>query len=252
MIFASFPLLTFVFWPLVLIGCSLLNMAIWGKFHWAEPFILAPLAGMGIGAVAWWALQPTPAGAVGVVRGILMLMSHGVFGIVRLLGPLADPLAFFCWSAGATVACTVLAAALDHAAVSIGPTGAGAVVLGIFSFLIKAPFCLVSTVIGLLIFIVGAIHAAVASNAGAGFAGGVTWEEWSNAPGNIWATTVGATVHCWQGPITSVYAHELQHTRQCIYFHDWMIPSWVIGEIGHAATGQNDGNPMETVAYQIQ
>lgn len=253
MVFSNFFFLTFLLWPLVTIGSSLLNMAIWGKFHWAEPFIMAPLAGMGIGAAAWWALQPGPGGAVGFVRGLITIMSHGVFGIVRLAGPLGDPLTFFCWSAGAVVLCTILAAAIDHAASAIGPTGAGAVALGIFTFLLKAPFCLISTVVGLLIFIVGAIHAAASSNAGAGWAGGVSWEEWSkSAGGNVWATTVGATVHCWQGPITSVFEHEMHHTRQCIYFHDWMIPSWVIGEIGHAATGQNNGNPLENVPYQIQ
>ena len=242
--------LTFAAWPAVLLTCSLANMLIWGKFGWAEALIFAPLAGMVIGASAWWGLQPSSGGAAGFFRGLLLIFSHGWVGLVRLCDGLADPAKFFWWSASATVAATLLAAGLDHAA--SGPHGGGEVALSIPMFLLKAPFCLVSTALGLLIMVVGLIHAAATSGDAIGMVGGTPYEEWDHkADPKFYATTVGATFHVWQGHVEHVWIHERYHTRQCIYFHDWMIPFWCIGFV---VTGGQAGeaNPMENVAYQIQ
>ena len=110
-----------------------------------------------------------------------------------------------------------------------------------------------------------------------GFLGGVPYVEWNTnvSPGNYSATTVGSMFNVWFGSASDVVKHELYHTRQCIYFHDWMIPFWLLGGLWgmisaaianatkapadpdiavlksfHTAQrGKEVGNPMERAAY---
>jgi hypothetical protein len=248
----SFWFLAFVAWPAVTVVCALANMMVWWKFHWAEPFVLAPLAGIAIGAFWWWAIQAPPTdGAVEITRGIFATLSHGLFGILAVTDVIRDPQQLFWITAFSTLGATFVAAGLDHAAKAIGPTGTGAWALSILIFAIKAPFCLVLTAIGSLISLVGLIQAAASSTNKGGFSGGCLWEEWDRNNSNTYATTLGATFHVWQGKVDDCFEHELHHTRQCIYFRDLMVAFWAVGEFGHLATGTNDGNPLETVPYQI-
>jgi hypothetical protein len=250
--FSKWWFIALIAWPLVLIVSSLTNMLVWGKFHWGEPFIMAPIAGILIGTAAWLSYEQVDNGFLRFLRGSFLILSHGLFGVLRLFGFFAEPAVFFRWSAIATMVVTLVAAAVDHGAVAMDPAGGGAVALSIPLFLIKAPFCLVSTAIGLLIFAIGA---AIFSDEGTnrvGWVGGSPWEEYDRANTQEWATTLGSTFHCWQAPVEGVFKHELYHTRQCIYFHDIMYVMWVVGLIGQAAEGKPAGNPMEAVGYQIQ
>lgn len=250
--FESFWFLALVAWPTVTVLCALANMLVWWKFHWAEPFVMAPIAGIGLGAMWWWAMQAPPTDdGVAIARGILATMAHGVFGILAITDVLEDPLESFLIAGFATLGATVLAAGLDHGAKAIGPTGTGAWALSILIFLIKAPFCLVLTGIGTLISIVGLIQSAISDTNQGGWSGGALWEEWNRNGSGPYATTVGATFHVWKGKVEDCFEHELHHTRQCIYFRDFMIPFWVVGEIGHLAKGTSNANPLETVPYQI-
>jgi hypothetical protein len=242
--YQNFWLLSFAIWPGVIVLSGLLNMGIWGKFGWSE-LIVDYVIGFTLGVCFWWFVRTEQRS---FAPSFFLVFTHGLFGLLRVFNVIGSTQALFWWSAGATVGCTALAAALDHAAVAIGTTmSGGGVAISVLIFLLKAPFALFSTAIGLLIFIVGLCHSG-ATNAGAGFLGGVTYEEWNTAEPH-WATTVGATVHCWQGPFSRVMEHELYHSRQYIYMRDLLIPSWAIC---WTFSGQGEDNPIEDVAYQIQ
>jgi len=241
--YQSFWLLSFAIWPGVVLLSALLNMAVWAEFGWSE-LIVDYVIGFTLGVCFWWFVRTEQRS---FAPSLSLVFTHGLFGLLRVFNVIPDTKRLFWWSAGATVGCTLLTAGLDHAAISIGATGGGAA-LGVLIFLLKVPFALFSAAFGLLIFIVGLIHAAAALNTGAGFAGGVTYEEW-NTTGPAWATTVGATVHCWQGKYSDVMKHELYHSRQCIYMRDLLIPSWAIC---WTFSGPGDQNPIEVVAYKIQ
>jgi hypothetical protein len=243
--YQNFWLLSFAIWPGVVLVSALLNMAIWAEFGWSE-LIVDYVIGFTLGVCFWWFVRSEQRS---FAPSFFLVFTHGLFGLLRIVNVIPDTKRLFWWSAGATIGCTVLTAALDHAAVGIGTTmSGGGAALGVLIFLLKLPFALFSTAIGLLIFIVGLIHAAAASNAGAGFLGGVTYEEWNTTKPN-WATTVGATVHCWQGTFSDVMKHELYHSRQYIYMRDLLIPSWAVC---WTFSGQGDKNPIEVVAYKIQ
>jgi hypothetical protein len=223
---------------------ALLNMGIWGEFGPTE-LIVDYIIGFTLGVFFWLFVRNDERS---FVKSFFLVFSHGLFGLLRVVNVIPDTKWLFWWSAGATVGCTLLAALLDHAAVSIGTTmSGGGVAISVFIFLLKAPFALFTSAIGLLIFIVGLCHSG-ATNAGAGFLGGVTYEEW-NTSKPYWATTVGCTVHSWQGKFSSVMKHELYHSRQYIYMHDWLIPTWAIC---FPFAGPADKNPIEEVAYKIQ
>lgn len=234
---------SFVIWPGVVLVSALLNMAIWAEFDWSE-LIVDYVVGFTLGVCFWWFVRTEERS---FAPSFFLVFTHGLFGLLRVFSVIPDTKWLFWWSACATVGCTGLTAALDHAAASIGDTGGG-VALSVFIFLLKVPFALFSTAIGLLIFIVGAIHAAAASNTGAGFLGGVPYEEW-NTSGPAYATTIGATVHCWRGNYLDVMQHEAYHTRQYIYMRDLLVPSWAIC---WTFSGQGADNPIEVVAYKIQ
>lgn len=243
--YQNFWLNAFAIWPAVVLVSALLNMGIWGQFGWSE-LIVDYVIGFTLGVCFWWFVRTDQRS---FAPSFFLVFTHGLFGLLRVFNVIPDTKSLFWWSACATIGCTGLAAALDHAAVGIGTTmSGGGAALSVLIFLLKAPFALFSTVIGLLIFLVGLIHAAAASNTGAGFLGGVTYEEWNTAEPH-WATTVGATVHCWQGTFSRVMEHELYHSRQYIYMRDLLIPSWAIC---WTFSGQGSDNPIEDVAYKIQ
>lgn len=240
----NFWLLSFAIWPAVVLVSALLNMAVWAKFS-ATELIVDYVIGFTLG-VSFWLF--TRSDERSFFKSFFLVYSHGLFGLLRVCNILPNTAWLFWWSAGATVGATLLTAALDHAAVGIGTTmSGGGVALGVLIFLLKAPFALCSSAIGLLIWIVGLCHSG-ATNAGAGFLGGVTYEEWDRSK-PYWATTVGCTVHSWQGKFSDVMKHELNHSRQYIYMHDYLIPSWAICWI---FAGPAAKNPIEDVAYQIQ
>jgi hypothetical protein len=249
--FTNYWLVSLVFWPAAVLVAALADMAIWAEFSITE-LLVDYVIGFAIGSFfflftdaepddrSWW-------------RSLLMVWSQGIFGLLGMTSLFPSTATLFWWSAGSMIGSTTLCAALDHAAVGIGGTmTAGGVVLSVLLFLLKAPFSLISTGVGLLIWIAGLCHSG-AANAGAGFLAGVTYEEWNRtAPkSGTLATTVGATVHCWKRPFGETMKHELNHSRQYIYMHDWLIPAWAIC---WAVTGGKAGkeNPIENVAYGIQ
>jgi hypothetical protein len=242
----------FVLWPITVQLSALCNMAIWAEFSGWE-LIIDWFVGVGLGSCFWLFTSVERADRAWWRSG-LMVFSHGIFGFLGMTSLFGSTRSLFWWTAGSTVVATILAASLDHAAVSIGgEMTAGGVVLSIFIFLLKAPFCLVSTVIGFFIFIAGAINTGVSSNAKVGFNGGVLYSEWNRVPANQFgtqATTVGATVHCWKLRFCQNMRHELYHTRQNIYMRDLMIPTWCIGFV---ITGGKAGqeNPIEHAAYKV-
>jgi hypothetical protein len=250
--FTNYFWVSFVLWPVTIIVAALANMIIWTEFSGTE-LIMNLFVGIGLGTCFWLFTNAQP-GARSWWRSGLMIFSHGIFGVLGMTRLFPSVKSLFWWSAGCTVGATILAALLDHAAVAAGGTmTAGGVLLSILLFLLKAPFCLVSTAIGLLLFVAGAIHSG-ASNAGVGFLGGVLYTEWDripSSPNGVQATTVGATVHCWNLRFCQNMRHELQHSRQYIYMRDLMIPTWAIGFV---ITGGKAGkeNPVESVAYKIR
>lgn len=240
----NFWLLSFAIWPGVVLVAALLNMGLWGKFGPTE-LIVDYLIGFTLGVFFWLFVRSDERS---FAKSFFLVWSHGLFGLLRVFNVIPNTTWLFWWSAGATVGCTLLTAALDHAAVGIGTTmSAGGVAIGVLIFLLKAPFSLFTSAVGLLIFIAGLIHSG-ATNAGAGFLGGVAYSEWDRSKPYA-ATTLGCTVHNWQGRFSDVMKHELYHSRQYIYMHDWLVPTWAICWI---FAGQGDKNPVEDVAYQIQ
>lgn len=249
--FTNYFVVAFVLWPLTVLLAALANMLIWWQFSYTE-LILDALVGIGIGS-AFWLFTTDDADNRAWWRSGLMVGTQGIFGLLGLTSLFPSTAWLFWCSAGSTLGATILASALDHAAIALGGTmTAGAVALSLVLFLLKAPFCPVSTVCGFLIWIAGVCHLG-AAHTGAGFLGGVFYEEWDTAasPVGVQATTVGATVHCWRLRFCQNMCHELNHSRQCIYMHNLMIPTWAIGFI---VSGGNAGqpNPLEHVAYGIQ
>ncbi len=231
---------------------ALANMLIWMQFSYTE-LILDAFVGIGIGT-CFWLFTNDDADNRAWWRTGLMVATQGIFGLLGLTALFPSVGWLFWFSAGSTLGATILASLLDHAAISLGGTmiTAGAVVLSVLLFLLKAPLGPISTVCGMLIWIAGLCHLG-AAHTGAGFLGGVLYEEWDQAasPIGVQATTVGATVHCWRLRFCQNMCHELNHSRQCIYMHDLMIPTWAIG---YLVSGGNAGqpNPLEHVAYAIQ
>jgi hypothetical protein len=241
-----------VCWPAVVMVSALLNMAIWLSFSGWE-FLFCWLVGVGLGT-CFWCFTNVERSERGWWRTLLMLAGHGIFGLLGKTSLFASARSLFWWCAGCTVGATALAALLDHAAVAIGgEVTAGGVVLSVVVFLLKAPFCLFETAVGVVFFIVGAIHAAGDADAKVGFNGGVLYSEWDRSPadtGGTQATTLGATVFCWKLRFCQNMRHELYHSRQNIYMRDLMIPTWCIGFL---VTGAKAGqeNPVEHAAYRV-
>lgn len=244
MVLQNFYWLSFAIWPGVVLVSALLNMGLWGEFG-ATELIADYVIGFTLGVFFWLFVRNDERS---FVKSFFLVFSHGLFGLLRVFNIIPNTKLLFWWSAGATVGATLLTAALDHAAVGIGTTmSAGGVLIGILIFLLKAPFSLFTSAIGLLIFIAGLFNSG-STNGGAGFLGGVAYSEWDRSQ-PTWATTVGCTVHCWRGTFASVMEHELYHSRQYIYMRDWLIPTWVVC---WTFSGEGEDNPIEVVAHKIQ
>lgn len=243
----NYFLVALLYWPLALLIAAGLNMLIWWTFSWSE-LLMDYAIGVVIGTLFF---VYTHGSTSWPVAGLL-IMSHGLFGVLHVTGSLADPGQFFWASAGATVGCSLIAAALDRAAVKAGKTMTfPRALLSLLIFFFKAPFSLVTSAVGLLIWLAGLIRSFIGTGGAVGFLAGVLYAEWNNTDtSGEWTTTVGFTVHSWKNTFDDVMEHELYHSRQCIYLHDWMIPAWLLGELLRVIfrRGQKD-NPIERAAY---
>ncbi len=245
----NYFLLAFVLWPLVVLLAALLNMLIWWTFSWTE-LIMDYVVGFVIGAVVYAYISGTTSWPV----ALLLVMSQGLLGVLRLGGFLADPVQFFWVSAGATLGATLLAAALDRGAVAAGKTMSfPRALLSLVILPFKAPFALLTSGVGLLIFLAGVVRSFFGDDGRVGFLAGMLYAEWdrSNTDGE-WTTTIGCTTQSWKNKFEGVMEHELYHSRQYIYLHDWLIPAWVVGEVLRLIAGKDQkANPIERAAYTI-
>jgi hypothetical protein len=264
----TFALQAFVFWPGVVVGSALLSMLTVLKFSWSE-LVIDYIVGVVLGIFFFLGTEPNPTGPF----KFLLVFSHGLWGLLWLTGRITTRVQLFEFAAISTGAATLAAGLLDMGTVAIGKNrNVGSGILSIFIVLIKAPFSLFSSAVGLVFWIVGALRS-IAPDGEVGL-NGALYVEWSS-PGNSWsALTLGATVQVWFGSMASAIEHELPHTRQYIYMRDWMIPAWLVGGVWGlissgiwAASGpgrsfsmnafrkamasEEVGNPLERVSYQI-
>ncbi|MBV8880348.1 MAG: hypothetical protein JO332_10310 [Planctomycetaceae bacterium] len=277
----------FAAWPGILLLCALFSMLCQWSFSWSE-LILDYLAGMVIGLCFYLGTEKKAPEAA----QFFLIFSQGLPGVLHVAGVKAlqarDTLFFVssAWVGGAVV----LASLLDLATRKIGLSmSAGNGALSILIALLKLPFSLCTTAVGLLFFLAGLFWFIVKKAqddgkdpakrcyVGLGFMGGVPYVEWNTnvSPGNYSATTIGAMFNVWYGRASDVVKHELYHTRQYMYFHDWMIPFWLLGGLWgmisaalanatkaatekevpvlrsfHTAQQAKEvGNPMERAAY---
>ena len=257
-------LVAFVLWPGVVLVAALLNMLLVWTFSWSE-LVMDYLIGIVIGV----SFHFGTVGEVSAIEHFFLMVSTGLPGLLKWGGvaALQEPQALFLVTAGAVVAATLITGALDRAVLAIGTrmsVGGGLLSLLILPF--KLPFALITTAIGLLIGVIGLIVGLVNRKGKLGFLGGVPYVEWG-LPGHH-ATTFGAMVNVFCGPTHSVLAHELYHTRQYIYLHDWLgvfyfTIAGLWGLISSAAGRSFDvsyfyrasrtreiGNPIECVPYR--
>ena len=257
---------TLVFWPLAVLLSAGANMAISGAFSWSE-LIFDFVAGVLAGYFLFEGTRPDPDG----VFSFFLVFSHGLPGLLWATSSgfrdaFGEPATFFWALAGFRLGATIWAAAWDYASAAIGAKlDWGPAFFSVVVLPAKLPCSLITTGVGLLIWIAGVIWA-IAGTGKAGFAGGVLFTEFSPGGSDYYATTVGATVQTWLGDCP--FAHELYHTRQYIYLADWMIPLWCLGVIwglisaaissSHSVSSdlafgadQTDevGNPLEVAAY---
>jgi len=258
----------FLFWPAVVVSCGLLNMLGSWTFSWSE-LIFDYFIGVLAGYFLFMGVQPDANAAY----GFFFVFSHGFLGLLYFVsegfrGNFSSPETFFLAMAGIRLGGTIYCALLDRASAAIGAKLAPGPFF--FSFLlapVKLLFSSITSSVGFLIFIVGAIRAGV-SKGNAGFAGGVFFTEFSPGGTDYYATTVGFTVHTWKGDCP--FKHELYHTRQYIYMCDWLMPFWVVGmlwgvisaaiakgtsvsySLAIGADGKKEvGNPLEVAAYHL-
>lgn len=255
--------ITLVFWPVVVLLCAGINMLVSRTFSWAE-LIFDLLIGVVAGYFLYAGAQ---SGAQGVVS-FFFVFSHGMLALIWTLtnGFMDKPADFFWAMAGLRIGATLWAAAWDNVSVALGAKLHWAPFL--FSLVVapvKMMFALATSAIGLLIWLSG-LAWAIFGKGEAGFAGGVLFTEFGPGGGGDYATTVGWTVHTWQGH--TPFRHELHHTRQYIYMGDWLIPFWCLGTIWgvisaavsrkHTVSTQlafgasgDVGNPIEIAAYRL-
>jgi hypothetical protein len=261
----NFFLCAFIFWPLVIVIAALLNMAVSTVFSWSE-LVLDSVAGILVGTFFYLGTAKHAGGG----EQFMLVFSQGLPGLLHVwnVKPFDTRSSMFLVGSIWIIGSTFLAAALDRAAVAIGKQmGVGGGLFSILPWACKFPFSLVTTGVGLLFFIVG-IFRSFGTNGRVGFLSGVAYVEWDTSTSSSSATTIGGTVQIWFGKFENLIEHELYHTRQCIYLHDWMIPMWLVGGVwglissaidGNASFGcfkaaRHDrelGNPIECAPYRI-
>ncbi len=252
-------MIMFVVWPIVVVGCGLVNMLISWTFSWQE-VVFDFLVGILAGALLWAGTQPDASG----IEQFFLVFSHGLFGLVWVgsegfresIGGVGG---FVLFMGIYRLACTAWAAAFDRLSVALGRRQTlGNGLFSIVPALVKMQFAWVTSGVGLLIWLVCVVWSlaargrapqteSVTHGPGAGqtvnwmpprvgFMGGVLHSQFKpqadtdHASVQDWtyfATTVGFTVHTWKGNIPLI--HELYHTRQYVYMSDWMIPFWLLG-----------------------
>jgi hypothetical protein len=223
-LFGNLWALTFLLWPGATILCALLNMLITWQFSWSELVIDYVVGGL-IGVCFYFGVI----GEVSAVEGFFLTVSTGLPGLLHWAGMFADmePGVFFLLCSGAVAGVVVIGGALDYGAAAIGWSEGDRwknVLLSLVIFPIKVPFALFTTAVGVIIGVIGLIYRATLDDPegnGFGFAGGVFWFEWG-MDGGYHATTFGGTVNEFRGEISDTLAHELVHTRQYCYLHDWL------------------------------
>jgi len=234
----NFFLCAFIFWPLVIVIAALLNMAVSMVFSWSE-LVLDSVVGIIVGTCFYFGTAKHLGGAA----QFILVFSQGISGILHWAKVHSFDMrsSLFLVSSIWIIASTFLAAALDRAAVAIGKEmSVGGGLFSILNWACKFPFALTTTAVGLLFFIVG-IFRSIGANGRIGFLAGVAYVEWDTT-GSGSATTIGGTVQIWNGKFETLIEHELYHTRQCIYLHDWMIPMWLVGGVWSLISSAIDGN----------
>jgi len=274
--------LTFLAWPGVVLGCALLNMLLQWSFSWSE-LCIDYLVGMVVGLCFYFGTEKKPHEAA----QFFLVFSNGLFGLLHACGVKAlqhrDTL--FAVSAGAMGGCVVVAGLLDLATQAISKSmNLWGGLLSIVIAPLKFPWSFCTTAVGLLLWVVGlftfivrsiilAVKKANKTNTPddeyitrVGILGGTPYVEWSPRSG-MYATTFGAVVMVWAGPVSKVIRHETYHTRQYIYLHDWLMPFSVVGglwglasamivkhsvsrdDFQAASATREVGNPIERAAY---
>lgn len=260
----NFFMLAFLYWPLITMGAGLINNLFAWKFSYSE-LILNYLIGFVIGICFYFGTT----GTVEWYEHLFLMVSTGLFGLLKWAGVdyFANGANLFYWTAFGSLGVVVLACLLDLATAAIGKTmNVGGGFLSVLIFIIKAPFCIVTSLIGLLLGLIGLCVAAARKKGGMSFLGGAFIFEWGGT--GTYATTFGWTVNIWQGTTESVLEHELYHTRQYVYMHDWLgifyfTIAGIWGLISSAAandfqgryyyaahTTDEYGNPIESVPYR--
>jgi hypothetical protein len=260
-----------ILWPTVIVVAALLNMLISWGFSWSE-LVIDHLVGVLMGVFF-------SMGVLGDVRWydhLLLTLFHGLPGLLKWvgLGFMSSPWVVFAFSASLILGATIVAGLLDLATRALGSTMS--VATGFISFLtwlIKAPFTLITPAIGLLIGIVGIIvGAAMGNKVKFNFLGGAMFFEMGFGTSGEFATTFGWVTNVWRGHISNVVDHELYHTRQYIYLRDMLgvfyftiaglwgiISSAIVAavdktksfDIEHYFKADGDvGNPIECLAYK--
>lgn len=222
-------LLALVVWPSVMIIAALVNMLVSWVFSWQE-LVTCHLMGMLSGICFYYGtVDPSavPPPEVGHLAHFFLMIATGLFGLLKWLGVEAfqdrEKLFWFC--AYSTIIATTLSAAFDRiAAQVIGyDEKVGRTLWSVLMFGLKAPFGLITTVVGLLIGLVGLCFSASRGKGGFSFIGGVFVTEWgAGSSTDYHATTFSSYVNIFRGGIKDVMSHELYHTRQYIYMQDWL------------------------------
>jgi hypothetical protein len=262
-------LLTFLAWPMVVLVAAGLNMLISWTFSWQE-LVIDALIGMAIGLCFYFGTTGLTEDHAGV-QHFFLTVSIGLFGLLKWIGveALQDHVTLFWVSAIGVIGATAASAVLDRVAVQV-ISREGDVRSGLWSLLevgIKAPFGIFTTLVGIVIGIIGLFVArAHKPDGGCGFIGGVVYSQWGLAGEH--ATTFSSCINLFKGKINEVIDHELYHTRQYIYIQDWLgVVYFTIGAlwgvISTAASGNatdlsfafradgNVGNPIEVPAYKL-
>jgi hypothetical protein len=254
-----------LFWPLVVLVCAGVNMLVTRTFSWSE-LVFDYLIGVAMGICFSAGTRADAAG----VEHFLLLFSHGLFGLAwvasdEFRSSIGDAQTFAWMLAGVRIGATLWAACWDHLSVKLGAQlGWKQTLLSLLLFPSKLPFALLTTGVGLAIWLVGLANA-VAGGGKVGLAGGVFFAEWRPAAGSHYATTLGGVINTWLGP--TPFKHELYHSRQYIYMGDWLTPFWVLGTLWGLASAaiarlpvgssfafgadsaREIGNPVEVAAY---